>query len=90
MVDYDKRMKDAWEQVPQHRQKEILHDLEHKAYKVDYSNNEPDRVISPSDDYNLAEPLADAIIGISKFMCNWIIEAAGGVGVIIREIKGGK
>ena len=64
MLNYNERMNKAWEQIPQHRQKEILDELEHKAYQQDFSRGikevEPIKWTTDSEG-NIMEPIADLI-----------------------------
>lgn len=65
MLNYDKRLNDAWEKVPSHRQKDILDDLERKAYKQDFSSNEVNKqenAVYTNNDSNILEPIADVIV----------------------------
>lgn len=87
MNNYNKRMNEAWDRIPSHRQKDILYDLEHKAYNQDFSTNEVNKtensVYSNNSNENILEPVADMIV-----------DAIGGAKVLWKCItgtyKGGK
>lgn len=58
MLDYDKRLNEAWEKVPEQHKKEMLEQLEHQAYQQDFQ---------PYDnDGNIIEVVVDAIINVIK------------------------
>ncbi|MGM9544217.1 MAG: hypothetical protein ACI3T9_04475 [Romboutsia timonensis] len=58
MLDYKNRMNDAWDKIPVQHQKQILEEMEHKAYQQDFQNYD--------DSCNVIEVLVDAIIACVK------------------------
>lgn len=78
MLNYEDRIMDAFNQIPTHRQKGILEDLEHKAYTNDYEE-EIIKEVSVTSEKNILEPIA-----------NWLYEAISGIPVLIRLIKNKK
>lgn len=60
MLDYRDRLNEAWDKIPQHRQKGILEELEHKAYSQDFTEITSDEY----EDSNPLEPLANIIANI--------------------------
>lgn len=77
MLDYKDRLNDAWDKVPQHRQKAILEELEHKAYKQDFDTCNSDTSCERN---NLLEPLAESIVSVMN-------DCADAIVIIGRLIK---
>lgn len=70
MLDYKDRLNNAWDKVPQHRQKDILEELEHKAYNQDFT-------VKPNttsqNNNNPLEPLADCIVSLMNDCADAIV-----------------
>ena len=58
MLDYDKRLNEAWNKVPEQHKKEMLEQLEHQAYQQDFQ--------SYDDSCNIIEVVIDAVIDVIK------------------------
>lgn len=72
MLDYNKRLNDAWAKVPTHRQKEILEDLEHKVAVQQFSSSnleDSNSVKSSDSEDNILEPLVDLLLEGVTYMC---------------------
>lgn len=66
MLNYDDRLKEAWSKVPEHRQRQILEEMEHKAYNqdfVEYTNKDEDNILAP-----LVDALVDCVKVIFKHL----------------------
>lgn len=79
MIDYNKRAQEAFEMIPSQRQKEILEDLESKAYKQSFNNPQEDNILSL---------IADSTILLGKLGSKWIKDSIEGAKIIKRELKG--
>lgn len=66
MLDYKDRMNQAWDKVPEHRQKEILEELEHKAYQQDFTPMIRTNATTEYEGPNPLEPIADCIVKIME------------------------
>lgn len=73
MLDYKDRMNQAWDKVPEHRQKEILEELEHKAYQQDFTATIRTNTTSEYEGPNPLEPLADCIVSVMRDCADAIV-----------------
>lgn len=64
MLDYRNRLNEAWDKIPQHRQKELLEELEHKAYQQDFTPTIRTNDTTEYEGPNPLEPVADFIVNI--------------------------
>lgn len=58
MLNYNDRLNEAWEKVPEQHKKQLLEEMEHKAYTQDFQHYD--------DSCNVIEIVIDAIIDVIK------------------------
>ena len=66
MLDYKNRLNEAWDKIPEHRQKDILEEIEHKAYQQDFTPTMRTNEVTEYEGPNPLEPLADCIVKIME------------------------
>ena len=62
MLNYNERLNEAWEKVPEQHKKQLLEELEHKAYNqdfIEYTNEDEDNILAP---------IVDALIDCIKVL----------------------
>lgn len=72
MLNYKERVNQAWEKIPNHRQKAILEELERKAYNQDFSSSEVNKQennVYNHNEGNILEPIADIIVDAIEGAC---------------------
>ena len=65
MLNYNERLNEAWNKVPTQYQKQLLEEIEHKAYIQDFTYTEEDKC-NYDDNCNPIEVLVDAFINVIK------------------------
>lgn len=71
MLNYNDRLNQAWDKVPEQHKKQILEELEHKAYQQDFTYTAEDNC-SYDDNYNIIEVVIDAVINCIKVIAKHI------------------
>ena len=64
MLNYNERLNEAWEKVPEQHKKQLLEELEHKAYNqdfIEYTNEDEDNILAP-----IVDALIDCIKVVMK------------------------
>ena len=62
MLNYNERLNEAWEKVPEQHKKQLLEELEHKAYNQDFIE------YTKEDEDNILAPIVDAFIDCIKVL----------------------
>ena len=68
MLNYNDRLNQAWDKVPEQHKKQLLEELEHKAYQQDFTEDK----CNYDDSCNVIEILVDAIINCVKVIAKHI------------------
>ena len=72
MLNYNDRLNQAWDKVPEQHKKQLLEELEHKAYQQDFNDYTKDEKCNYDDSCNVIEILVDAIIDCIKVIAKFI------------------
>ena len=72
MLNYNDRLNQAWDKVPEQHKKQILEELEHRAYQQDFNDYTNDEECNYDDSCNPIEILVDAIIDCIKVIAKHI------------------
>lgn len=81
MFNYEERLSKVLSQIPIERQNQVLEELERRVNHHDWDDDS-----SPSSN-NILEPLVDASLDAIVLVGGILINAIGGIGVIIRELN---